>query len=256
MSTKASEMCDLNAAEKLLSPSVRRAVAQERSRHTSRAVRAIYNSNLVDISSSKAAQDDMVRLHPTCPHALPALPENSPFFAVVGDERFAKIWKKHIANGAAAGPSKFSGDHGLPLLQDKDCLRGLAVIIQRICNGTLPATFKPLILACNLIGTPKRDGSTRPIAIGEAMYKMAAFMLMDSVKGEMTESLGNSQFAFLPGGSETAALLLKALLEEGCGFACDLKNAFNSLRRDKMLEALYAEPTLAPLYRLGILHPN
>ena len=86
------------------------------------------NSNLVDISSSKAAQDDMVRLYPACPHALPALPENSPFFAVVGDERFVKIWNKHIANRAAAGPSKFSGDHGTPLLQDKDCLRGLAVI--------------------------------------------------------------------------------------------------------------------------------
>ena len=39
-----------------------------------------------------------------------------------------------------------------------------------------------------------------------------------------------------PGGSETAAILLKALLEDG----------FNSLRRDKMLEALYAGPTLAP----------
>jgi hypothetical protein len=233
-STKDPGTYNLTEAEKLLSPSVRRVVAQERSRHTSRAVRAIYNSNLVDIASSQSAQEDMVRLHPECPYPLPALPPDSPYFAVAADDNFAKIWRKHIANGAAAGPTKFSGDHGLPLLDDPDCLRGLAVIIQRICNGTLPDAFKPVLLACNLIGTPKRDGSTRPVAIGEALYKMAAFLLMASMKGEMIECLGGSQFAFLPGGSETAALLLKALLEDGTGLACDLKNAFNSLRRDKM----------------------
>ena len=88
----------------------------------------------------------------------------------------------------------------------------------------MPASFRPLLLSCNLIGTPKRDGSTRPVVIGEALYKMPAFMVMDSMKGEMIESLGSSQFAFLPGGFETAALLLKALLEDGTGFACCMLN--------------------------------
>jgi hypothetical protein len=79
---------------------------------------------------------------------------------------------------------------------------------------------------------------------------MAGFLVTNAVRGEMIESLWSSQMTFLPGGSEIATLVLKALLEDGSGFACDLKNAFNSFRRDKMLEALYAEPTLAPMYRL------
>ena len=38
--------------------------------------------------------------------------------------------------------------------------------------------------------------------------------------------------------------------EENTGVATDLVNAYNSLDRDKMLEALYAEPRLEPIFRL------
>ena len=44
--------------------------------------------------------------------------------------------------------------------------------------------------------------------------------------------------------------MLKALLEENTGVALDLENAYNSLARDKMLEALYAEPRFEPIFRL------
>ena len=100
------------------------------------------------------------------------------------------------------------------------------------------------------MAVPKPDGSPRPVAIGETFYKMAAFMALESVNGTVSEVLGPSQFAFLPGGSETAAILLKALLEEGSGFASDLRNAYNSLARDKMLASLYAEPRLEPIFRI------
>ena len=170
------------------SPSVRRAVALERSRHTAKAVQAIYNSGLVDIASSSAAQEDMERLHPSGPPDLPPLPPNSPFFAVKGDDHFIKIWKQKVANGSAAGPTQFSGDHGLPLLEDPDCTRGLAVIVQRICNERFDVRFKQLLLSCLLIEAPKKDLSTRPIAIEETLYKMAAHLILHSLKGEVIES--------------------------------------------------------------------
>ena len=129
-------------------------------------------------------------------------------------------------------------------------LQGLACIVSRIRNGRLDDRFKPLLLSCWLVGVPKPDGGTRPIAVGESLYKMAAFHALKSVAGSIPPVLGTSQFAFLPGGSETAGLLLKALSEASLMFAVDLRNAFNSVDRAMMLEALYAERDLSPLFRL------
>lgn len=126
----------------------------------------------------------------------------------------------------------------------------MALLVQRIRNGRLGERFKEILLSCILVAVPKRDGTARPVAIGESFYKMAAFLALDSVRGVIPQVLGADQFAFLPGGSETASLMLKALLEENTGVATDLVNAYNSLGRDKMLEALYAEPRLEPIFRL------
>ena len=107
-----------------------------------------------------------------------------------------------------------------------------------------------MFLSCILVAVPKPDGTARPIAVGESFYKMAAFLALENVQGNIPEVLGPAQFAFLPGGAETASLLLKALTEEGTGYATDLKNAYNSLSRDQMLEALYNESALEPIFRL------
>ena len=40
---------------------------------------------------------------------------------------------------------------------------------------------------------------------------MAAFVALNAIQGNIPDALGPNQFAFLPGGSETAALTLKAL---------------------------------------------
>jgi hypothetical protein len=51
------------------------------------------------------------------------------------------------ANGAAPGPSGWTGDMLKVLAYDQQCLQYLAVLVQDIHKGALPSEAKPYILA-------------------------------------------------------------------------------------------------------------
>ena len=103
---------------------------------------------------------------------------------MLGDDRFISLWKKKIANGAAPAVSGFTGDHGLPLLEDPHCLRGLSLLIQLIRNGQLSEQCRTYLLNCPVIPTVKRTGGIRPITIRETLYKMAAAIALNDVEND------------------------------------------------------------------------
>jgi hypothetical protein len=242
---------EVPAPSRDLTPQViRRAVGLTLSNHASRATRAIYQDALPDVTP--AIEEELLRLHPPATAtAIPALPPNAPIIPVLGDDRFVRIWKKKVANGAAPGVSGFTGDHGLPLLEDTHCLRGLSLVIQLIRNGQLSDQARGYLLSCPVIPTAKHSGGIRPVTIGETLYKMAACLALCDVQEDAVELLGPDQFALLPGGPESATLSLKAALETCTGVSTDIANAFNSLDRGLMLTALFSHPALAPVWRLA-----
>jgi hypothetical protein len=87
--------------------------------------------------------------------------------------------------------------------------------------------------------------------MGETLYKMAATLAIKSITNEAIDILGFDQFAMRKGGSETAAIILNALLEATMGAATDLKNAYNEIDRGAVLRLLYDEPRLKPLWRIA-----
>ena len=229
---------------------VRRAVGLTLANHASRATRAIYQEALPEVTAAVEAQ--LLQLHPPATSTtIPPLPSNAPITPVLADERFVKVWKTRVANGAAPGVSGFTGDHGLPLLEDAHCLRGLTLLIQLIRNGQLSEECRTYLLSCPVIPTAKTSGGIRPITIGETLYKMAAAVALSDIESEAVEILGADQFALCPGGPESATLALKAALETRTGASTDIQNAFNSLDRGAMLTQLFSHPTLAPVWRLA-----
>src|SRR5690606_20630543 len=65
------------------------------------------------------------------------------------------------------------------------------------------------------------------------------------------KALGPSQFALAPGGSEAAVLCMRTALTEHptwVTMSCDIKNAFNTRNRDKILEILYQHQELNGLW--------
>ena len=187
---------ELTQGERDSAPSVRRAVAMERAGHTSRGVRALHDEGLLDASQPEHLRS-LRALHPGCDRPMPRPPATAAS-AIVANEQFAKVWKERLANGASPGPTGFSGDHGLPLLEDPDCLRGMALLVQRIRNGRFSERFREMFLSCILVAVPKRDGTARPVAIGESFYKMAAFIALDSVRGVIPRSSAPASLLFSP----------------------------------------------------------
>jgi len=62
------------------------------------------------------------------------------------------------------------------VISDKDCLTGVGSIVRDILGGTLPECCRPLLLSSILIAVDKDSGGKRPIAMGEAFYKLLRFL--------------------------------------------------------------------------------
>ena len=69
----------------------------------------------------------------------------------------------------------------LALIDDSDCLNGLASLVKDIINGTLPVEARTLLVSSILIRIKKPSGGTRPIAMGETFYKLAGLYCVSLV---------------------------------------------------------------------------
>ena len=60
------------------------------------------------------------------------------------------------------------------------------------------------------IAARRSNGGLRPIAMGEAFYKLSCLYMLSVVRKDIPGALGPMQFALSPGGSESAVLILQA----------------------------------------------
>ena len=99
------------------------------------------------------------------------------------------------------------------------------------------------LFGANLIALQKKDGGVRPIAVGNSLRRLAAKVASAKVVCEMSDLLAPRQLGFgVKGGAEAAihaARLYLANLDSSAAVVkLDFKNAFNSIRRDRMLLAV------------------
>ena len=109
-----------------------------------------------------------------------------------------------FAKGSAPGPS------GLRpcLLQDLvlynrrpgDLLSALALFTSTCLNGELPPTVAPMICAARLIPLRKKDGSVRPVAVGEVLRRLVGKCLLahPATKDQITALLPHQCGVGLP----------------------------------------------------------
>jgi len=147
-----------------------------------------------------------------------------------------------MANGAAAGPNGMTIELLLILAQDAECLKALCLIVRDIINYDIPQHIRERLTRCRLIALGKPDGGVRPIAIGDALLKVAGKILFMRHKVDINKYFGDVQFGCMSsGGCETVAHNVRADVEQGrCVLTIDQKNAFNSPSRKALSEALHA----------------
>ena len=161
---------------------------------------------------------------------------------------------RKVANGSAPGPSGWTGELIKALVGDADCLAGLVALVEDIINGDLDDSARKYLLSSSLIASEKDSGGFRPIAIGDVFYRLACHYVLQLVQPSAAALLEPIQLAQSRGGCERAIHLLRASLEckseDSAILSVDFSNAFNTLRRDVMLQRTFSEPQLSPLWRL------
>ena len=220
--------------------------------HIRRAVKGLLQDPIPTLTDGSRAE--LRALHPKGPTNLPPRPRNSARTLNIDKDSLRDIISRDLANGAAPGRSGWSGDMIRAVAQDEECMDGISALTLAILNGELEGKAKTALLASILIGLKKPGGGTRPIAIGETFYKLAAVYAIKTVEEAAREALGPTQFAMAPGGSEAAVLYLRTAIAQHptwCVLACDIKNAFNSRDRAAILKKLYETPSLEPLWRIS-----
>ena len=156
------------------------------------------------------------------------------------------------------GPSGLRIDHIQNALSNsratpaKRLLEALTSYVNISLSGTLPTELAAFMCAGRLIPLKKKDDSVRPLVICECLRALTAKAAI-SVAGKalssqllpLQQGLGGQRYGMQ--GAILAAQSWAARLEPGSAiFKVDLRNAFNSIRRDKCCIAVSTlEPRLA-----------
>ena len=124
---------------------------------------------------------------------------------------------------------------------------GLIVSLTDLANillaGKTPASVTPILFGGSLIALEKKDGGIRPIAVGYIWRRLTAKCANRHATESLTSILSPKQLGVgVKGGAEAAVHATRRYLQqmpEGNILAkLDFKNAFNSLSRNAMLEAV------------------
>ena len=161
--------------------------------------------------------------------------------------------------GSAGGPDGLRLQHLKDLISAREgpgsvsLVESLTRFVNFVCSGKVLAAARPYFFGASLIAFSKPDGGVRPIAVGCTLRRLAAKCASHAVRGAMADLLAPTQLGYGTSmGAEAAVHATRTYLqhmpEDHLLLKLDFSNAFNSVRRDKMLQAcLLHAPALYPL---------
>ena len=224
------------------------------------------------VQNSTDVTESLKLKHPPAPPDLnmPPPPDagTQPYFA---NEAEVRATITSFDTGSSAGldglrpahlkdlTSRSAGEAGVRLTA------ALTGLVNMALSGELPRSARAAFFGAALTALRKSDGGVRPIAVGCTYRRLAAKLALRPLRAEVGEQLRPTQLGYgTPGGCEAAAHATRAfsrsLETESVMVKMDMKNAFNTVRRDHFLRRVresapsiyhllwqaYSEPT--PLF--------
>jgi hypothetical protein len=195
-------------------------------------------------------------LHPPLPddRRAPPPPASSPALQVTQLEVKAGIFS--FPHGSAGGPDGLRPQHLKDLLAGKDdndpLLLAITDFINLVLAGKAPEAVRPILFGGALTALQKSGGGVRPIAVGYTWRRLAGKVACRRISERAASLLAPRQLGFaVRGGAEAAVHATRRYLlnmPDGHVFLkVDFTNAFNTLRRDVILEAVARHfPELLP----------
>ena len=162
---------------------------------------------------------------------------------------------KSFHNGSAGGPDRLRPQHLKDLIGPGAGSGRVALLpafvsfVELVLSGNTPVSICPFFLGANLFALQKQDGGVRPIAVGCTLWRLVAKAATSMVVGKMAALLAPCQSGYgTKNGAETVVhamrVYLSSLDPDNVVLKLNFWNVFNSLHRDRMLEAVFS---LAPI---------
>ena len=157
---------------------------------------------------------------------------------------------RNLPQGSAAGPSGWTYEHIKAATGcSEDARVAVLRLVQAMTSGSLP--HLPRLLDARLLPFAKPSGGVHPTSIGQVWYRPAALCALAACPNAGS-GLAPLQVAVgIRGGSQVVGHALRAGMsaDPGCvTVQIDWQNAFNTLRRDRMLAAVEQRcPALLPM---------
>ena len=149
--------------------------------------------------------------------------------------------------GSAGGPDGIRPQH----IVDMVCCRvngpalliAITAFVNMLLDGKCSPAVTPILFGGTLMALEKKTGGIRPIAIGYTLRRIAAKCANAHATAVLADYLQPLQLGVgTPGGCEAAVHATRRYMESmpdgHCVVKLDFTNAFNSLRRDAMLEGV------------------
>ncbi|KAF0306974.1 Retrotransposable element SLACS protein [Amphibalanus amphitrite] len=197
--------------------------------------------------SSQEIIDSLQLKHPPSPDdlALPAAPDESIQLCQVTEPEVAASIAS-FDTGSSAGldglrpahlkdlTTRSTGEAGVRLIS------ALTALVNLVLSGDVPASARDAFFGGALTALRKPGGGVRPIAVGNTYRRLATKVALKPISAELGDLLRPVQLGYgTTGGCEAAAHATRRFNDElGEGSAIikiDMRNAFNSIRRDHFL---------------------
>ena len=156
----------------------------------------------------------------------------------------AKKLKKAIASapkGSAGAGTGWQYEHIKDVTAaDPDTLHLLQAALQVIVSGRLPKVVAAALVTSTLVALGKDNGGTRPIAIGEVLYRLAGRAVCRQKQAAFKDFFEPLQYGVMsPGGAEQIVHTITAHLAQNPDhIITSMDSAFNSVSRKAFMENL------------------
>ena len=124
-------------------------------------------------------------------------------------------------------------------------LQKLTSVLNIVLEGKILVGLRPFFFGAKFFGLRKKDGGVRPIAVGNTPRRICSKCVSSFATDQRRIDFHGTQFGCgTSRGAEISAHVFRNLIEneknpENTILKMDFKNAFNSLKRDKMLDTIF-----------------
>ena len=185
--------------------------------------------------------------HPPAAVDRAAMPDPATYNAVRVTKLDVCAAIRSFPAGSAAGPNGIRPQHLLDLVTCKEAGQELTEAITDLVNlllqGNCPLEVATILFGGRLFALQKKSGGVRPIAIGYTWRRLAAKCANNYAISQLGDSLLPLQLGVAtPGGCEAAVhatrRYLTSMPNDSVLVKLDFSNAFNCLRRDRILKTI------------------